>query len=117
MGANRIGRINDEVRKELGDLIPMLKDPRVSGGLISVISVDVSKDLTHAKVFVSVLGSEEAQEQALRGLSSGAGFLRREIGRRLQLRSTPELHFALDHSIEHGAHINKILHDIGEGTK
>lgn len=111
MSVNRINRINEEARKELSSIIRELKDPRVNT-LCSVVAVDITKDLRWCKVFISVLGSEKQQNDTIDGLKSAAGFVRRELSHRLALRYTPEMVFELDHSIEHGAHINQILHDI-----
>ena len=110
--ANRINRINEEARKEISAIIRELKDPRVTAGLCSVVAVDITKDLRWCKVFVSVLGDGEKRDAALEGLNSAAGFVRKELAHRLQLRYTPELLFVQDHSIEHGAHINQLLHEI-----
>jgi len=87
-----------------------LKDPRLSK-LISITEVNVTKDLRYAKVYVSVMGSEEEKANSLEGLKSAAGFIRREIGRRVQLRYTPEIHFELDNSIERGAYITKLINE------
>lgn len=108
---NRISRINEEMKRELSGIIRELKDPRINL-MTSVVAVDVAKDLRHAKVFISVLGDEQVQKDTISGLSSAAGFIRKEIGQRLDLRSTPEIVFELDHSIEYGAKINKILYDL-----
>ncbi len=113
MSINRINRINEEVKKEVSDIIRGLKDPRI-GEMTSVVAVDVTKDMRWCKVFISVFGDERQQKSTLDGLKSAAGFVRKEIGQRLGLRYTPEVLFNLDHSIEHGAHINQILHDIGD---
>ena len=107
MASNRIGRINEEIQRELAELIRTLKDPRVQG-LISVTGVETTSDLRYAKVYISVLEKERAQE-VLKGLRSAAGFLRREIGARLQLRYTPELVFEEDTAMERGARIFDIL--------
>ena len=112
MATYRQDRINEEVKKELSEIIRELKDPRLSSGLVSVVKVDVTRDLRFAKAHISVLSSPEEQKAALKGLTSAAGFIRREIGHRLNLRLTPEFTFVLDNSIEHGAHINQILHEI-----
>jgi len=111
MGINRINRINEEVKKEVSDIIRELKDPRI-GQMTSVVAVDVTKDMRWCKVFISVLGDEQQQKNTMDGLKSAAGFVRKEIGQRLGLRYTPEVLFNLDHSIEYGSHINQILHDI-----
>ena len=108
MSQQRIGRINEEIQKELSSLIRTLKDPRVQNAMISITSVDTTGDLRYAKVYVSVLQKERARE-VLKGLKSAGGFLRREIGQKLQLRYTPELQWQADDSITQGAHILDIL--------
>ena len=107
MANNRIGRINEEIQRELAALIPMVKDPRVTG-MISVTAAETTHDLKYAKIYVSVLDKSNC-DQVLKGLKSAAGWLRRELGRSLNLRSTPELSFVLDDSIDKGAHILDML--------
>ena len=109
MASNRINRINDEIQRELSAQFRTLKDPRVSQvGMVSITRVDTTNDLRYAKVYVSVL--DKAQEKdVLKGLKSASGFLRREMGRALQLRYTPELQFIGDDSIQHGARILELL--------
>ena len=107
MASNRIGRINEEIQRELASLIPNVKDPRVSG-LISVTTVDTTPDLRYAKIYISVLDKSDCA-QVLKGLKSASGYLRRELGRALQLRYTPELTFVRDDSIDQGAHILDML--------
>ncbi|MCI2058326.1 MAG: 30S ribosome-binding factor RbfA [Oscillibacter sp.] len=112
MSANRIGRINEEIQKNLSENIRRLKDPRVSGaGMVSITRVDTTGDLRYARVYVSALNKENEKE-ILKGLKSAAGFLRRELGSALQLRYTPELQFEADDSIAHGAHILELLRDV-----
>ncbi|OQB14220.1 MAG: Ribosome-binding factor A [Firmicutes bacterium ADurb.Bin193] len=113
MSTNRINKINEEIKKEISSVIRGLKDPRIAQ-MTSVVAADVTKDMRWCKVFVSVLGNEEKQNDTLKGLKSAAGFVRKEIGQRLGLRYTPEMVFVLDKSIEHGAHINEILNSINE---
>ncbi len=109
--ADRIVRISEEVKKEISSIIQNdLKDPRLPN-MVSIISCNVTKDLRYAKVYVSVLGDNEQKKNAISALKSAAGFIRRELGHRLQLRYTPEIHFELDTSIEHGIYINKLLDD------
>ena len=109
MAGNRIGRINEEIQRELSALIRQLKDPRVNTvGMVSVTRVDTSADLRYAKVYVSVL-DKSREKDALKGLKSAAGFLRREIGGALRLRYTPELQFFGDDSMLHGAQVLEIL--------
>ena len=109
MAGDRIDRINEEIQRELASLIPTVKDPRVTG-MISVMAVDTTTDLRYAKVFISILDKSDEQ-QVMRGLKSASGWLRRELGHRLQLRYTPELSFVLDESIDKGAHILAMLRD------
>lgn len=111
MASNRIGRINEEIQREMSSLIPTVKDPRVANaGMISVTAVETTPDLKYAKIFVSVL-DKSASAQALKGLKSASGWLRRELGRTLDLRSTPELSFVRDDSIDQGARILDLLRD------
>ena len=107
MASNRIGRINEEIQRELASLIPNVKDPRVTG-MISVTAVDTTPDLRYAKVYISVLDKSDST-QVLKGLKSASGWLRRELGHALQLRYTPELTFVQDDSIDKGAHILDML--------
>ena len=109
MAGNRIGRINEEVQRELSALIPTVKDPRVRG-MISVTAADVTPDLKYAKIFISVLDKGDSG-QVLKGLKSAAGYLRRELGGRLNLRHTPELSFVQDDSMAKGAKILEMLRD------
>ena len=108
MSQQRISRINEEIQKELSAKIRTLKDPRVQDAMISITSVDTTGDLRYAKVYVSVLQKERARE-VLKGLKSAGGFLRREIGQKLQLRYTPELVFVEDDSITKGAKMYALL--------
>ncbi|MCX8130100.1 MAG: 30S ribosome-binding factor RbfA [Clostridia bacterium] len=108
---DRINRISEEMRKEISTIIQNeLKDPRLPK-LISVVSANVTKDLRYAKVYVSIMGSEEEKKNAIHGLKSAAGFIRREVGHRMQLRYTPEIQFELDNSIEHGVYISKLINE------
>lgn len=108
----RIDKINEEVRRELATVIRELKDSRIPM-MTSVVTVKVTNDLRYAKAYISVMGDEETQKKAIEGLKSAAGFVRREMGRRVDLRYTPEFIFELDHSIEHGAHIEELLRKSG----
>ena len=109
MASNRIGRINEEIQRELSALIRQVKDPRVTG-MVSVTAVETTPDLRYARVFISVLDKSDSA-QVLKGLKSASGWLRRELGRALQLRYTPELQFERDDSIDKGAHILDMLRD------
>ena len=107
MSSSRIGRINEEIMRELSTAIRGLKDPRVQG-LISITGVETAPDLRTAKVYVSVFDKSRSAE-VLKGLKSAGGYLRRQLGSALQLRYTPELTFLEDHTIEHGTRIFDIL--------
>ena len=111
MSSNRIGRINEEIQKELASLIRNLKDPRVQDTMISITHVETTPDLRWAKVYVSFL-QEDRAEGALKGLKSAGGYLRRELGRSLQLRYTPELVWALDDSITYGAKMLELINSL-----
>lgn len=114
MSKHRLSRINEEVRREVSEIIRNeLKDPRIST-LCSVVAAEVTPDLKYAKVYISVLGSEEEKKSTLTGLNSAAGYVRKELGERINLRNNPEVHFELDKSIEHGARILDILSEINK---
>lgn len=110
MASNRLGRINEELQRELSGLIRGVKDPRVHG-LVSITAVETTPDLRYAKVFVSVLDKSDVNE-VVKGLKSAAGWLRRELGGALSLRYTPELLFVRDDSIDKGAHILELLENL-----
>ena len=109
MASNRIGRINEEIQRELSTLIRTVKDPRVHG-LVSITAVDTTSDLRYSKIYVSVLDKSDVKE-VVKGLKSAGGYLRRELGAALKLRYTPELLFVEDDSIGQGAHILSLLRD------
>ena len=112
MASNRISRINEEIQRELSEQFRRLKDPRVSQtGMVSITRVDTTGDLRYARIYISALDKSQ-EEEVLKGLKSAAGFLRRELGRSLQLRYTPELQFVADDSIQHGAHILEVLRQV-----
>ena len=92
MASNRIGRINEEIQRELSSLFRTLKDPRVQGGMVTITHVDTTTDLRYCRVFVSVLDKTQ-EKDVIRGLKSAAGYLRRELGMAMSLRYTPELLF------------------------
>ena len=112
----RIDKINEEVKRELSMVLRELKDSRIPM-MTSVVAVNVTNDLRYAKVYVSVFGDEETKKKALQGLKSAQGFVRREMGRRVQMRVTPEFIFELDNSIEHGAYINELLNKSKKANK
>lgn len=108
MASNRIGRVNEEIQKELSASFRTLKDPRVQGGMVTITHVDTTPDLRYARVYVSVLDKTQ-EKDVIKGLKSAGGFLRRALGSALRLRYTPELQFVADDSIEYGAHILELL--------
>lgn len=105
----RTERVNDLLRDEISDLLRRgMKDPRL-GGLVSITEVDTSPDLRTAKVFVSVMGSDEEKRDTFVALSAATSYFQRELRKRLTMRRTPELSFLPDGSLEHGAHILDLL--------
>jgi len=113
----RTERVNELIRQELSDLLKReVKDPRL-GGIVSVTEVDTAPDLKYAKVFVSVLGTEQEQKQTLEGLRAAAGFLRKELGDRLSLRHVPELSFREDRSIAQGDRILRLIREVSTGEQ
>lgn len=115
-GNSRLGRIDEEYRKELSQIIGYeLKDPSITG-LISVTKVKVTSDLKFAKVYVSILNSKNIKD-TLAGLKKSAGFVRSEVAKRVNLRTTPEIIFELDDSMEYGARIDSILKEVMKDIK
>ena len=110
MAKHRQGRINDEMQKELAMALREVKDPRVKDAFISVTAVDVTPDLKFAKVYYSAMMGDK--KEVAKGLKSSAGYIRRVLAQKMNLRMTPELTFCEDHSIAHGAHISKLLNSI-----
>lgn len=111
MAGQRVARIREEVKKEASDIIRRLKDPRV--GFVTVTDTEVSSDMRYVKIFVSVLGSEEEKQKTMEALHRATGFIRTELGGRIRLRHTPEIHFKFDESIERGARIFELLREVG----
>lgn len=101
-------RSAEDIRRELTDIFRSLKDPRISG-FLTVVKVDVSSDLSYAKVYVSAMEGIEAAKESVKGLKNAAGFIRRELGLRLEMRKIPELKFIADDSIEHSAEILELI--------
>jgi len=111
MASNRINRINEEIQKELSSLLRTVKDPRVQDTMISITRVETTPDLRYTKVYVSFL-QEERVKEAMAGLKSAAGYLRRQLGQSLQLRYAPEIVWALDDSITYGAKMLKLINSL-----
>lgn len=116
MPSYKVGRLSEDLKRELSVLLREVKDPRVSR-MLSILRCEVSGDLSHCKVHVSALEGEATTKESIKGLNSASGFLRKEIANRLHLRKCPELHFIPDNSIAYSAKINGILHDLGEDGK
>ena len=113
MEHKRADRIADLILKELAEvLLRRVKDPRLAD--ITLTSVEVSPDLRHAKVYYSLLGDNEKRTEAAVGLESARGFVKRELGKRLQLRRIPDISFYFDLSLEHGSHIDRLLAELKE---
>ena len=109
----RVSRVAELIKREVSQmLIHDIKDDRVGAGLVSVTDVVVSGDLQHAKIFVSVYGSEEAKIETMAGLKSATGFVRTELGQRVRLRRTPEVIFQEDSSIERGTKVLSLLNQL-----
>ena len=111
MPSYNIERINEDIQFAISKLLREIKDPRVNQGMISVTRVETTGDLKYCKIWLSVMGMENEKEFK-KGLKSASGWLRRELGNSVKLRNTPELVFEIYHSIEYGAHINEILHNL-----
>ncbi len=116
MAKFRVGRVGEQIKKEISNVIQTeLKDPRI--GFITVTGVDLTNDLSLARVYLSILGSEEQKEETLRALGRANGFLRSELGRRVKLRHTPAIEFRFDSSIAYGSHIEDLLQQINQQSQ
>ncbi|RIX51783.1 30S ribosome-binding factor RbfA [Paenibacillus nanensis] len=116
MAKIRVGRVSEQIKKELSQIIQMeLKDPRI--GFITVTGVETTSDLSQARIYLSVLGSDEQKEETLKALGRATGFLRSELGKRMKLRHTPELLFKFDSSIEYGSRIESLLTELNNGNE
>ena len=112
MAGHRIDRISEDIKREIIAVIRELKDPRVMDKLLTVVRVEVSSDASFAKVYISAMDGLDTAKTAVKGLESATGYIRKEVGKRLRLRKTPELKFIADNSIEHGMNITKIMDDL-----
>lgn len=111
-------RINMEVQRELSEIVRMeIKDPRVSAAMTSIVAVEVTPDLKYCKAYISVLGNDDVARNALAGLKSAVGYIRRELARRINLRNTPEISFVLDQSIEYGVNMSKLIDEVTRDIK
>ena len=111
MSSNKIARTHDDIQRVMSSLLRNVKDPRVQQGMISVTRVETTGDLRYSKIWLSVMGMKDEKEFK-KGLKSASGWLRRELGSALELRYTPELVFEVDHSIEYGAHISRLINSL-----
>lgn len=110
--SNRIGRINEEIQRELSSIIEIdLKDPRLET-MITVLRVDTTQDLKYCKIYISILGNDEQKQAAMEGIKDATGFIRRELAHRINLRNTPELLFNLDNSTEYAIKMSKLIDEV-----
>lgn len=117
MNNKRINRISEEIRKVVSNLLfNGLKDPRINP-MATVTSVEVTRDLSFANIYISVLGDDLEKENTILGLESAKGFIRKEIGSRVDLRHVPEPKFHLDESIENAMHMDKLIQELNKGDK
>ena len=119
MPSHKIERTTEDIRRELTAIFRELKDPRVSGAFLSIVRVEVTNDLSYCTVYVSAIEGLDRAREAVKGLKSAGGFIRRELGHRLRLRHVPELIFNATDSIEYSANISRILNslDIPDGEE
>ena len=116
MGFKRADKVSEAIKREVSVMLTQeVKDPGIH--FVTVTVVEADDDLRHAKIFVSVLGDEETRKETMKGLERAKGFLRGELGRRLQLRYTPDIHFYLDKSLDHAMKIKGILNELKAGEK
>lgn len=117
MNSKRLFRISEEIKKIISELIINgIKDPRISN-MTSITAVEVTRDLSFAKIYVSVLGNEKEKGDTLEGLQSAKGFIRKEIGNKIDIRHVPEPIFYLDESIEQGIYMSKLIDDVNKNTR
>jgi len=116
--SRRVDRVAELIKREVSQmLLNGIKDDRVGVGMVSVTDVDVSGDLQHAKIYVSIYGSDDAREQTMAGLKSATGYVRRELGQRIRLRRTPEVVFHEDRSIERGTRVLSLINQLNRDAK
>jgi ribosome-binding factor A len=111
----RVARVAELIKREVSQLLfSGIKDDRVGMGMVSVTDVSVSGDLQHAKIFVSIYGTDEAKVETMKGLKSATGYVRSELGQRIRLRRTPEVVFIQDHGIERGTRVLSLINQLSE---
>lgn len=113
-GFSRTDRISEQIRRDLSELLRQVKDPRVAHllPLVTITDVEITQDYTHAKVFYTSLAGDDRAKEVAKGLSHAAGFLRRELGRRLRIHHIPELHFTFDASVERGTRLSRLIDEV-----
>lgn len=116
MKSYKLERLTEDIKRAVSAVLREIKDPRVSGNLISVVRVDVTRDLSFCTVFFSVLGGEEKAKAAMQGLESAKGYLRREMGARLDMRQVPVLIFKVSDAIEYSAKVDKIIRELKDNN-
>ncbi|HAN43870.1 MAG TPA: 30S ribosome-binding factor RbfA [Ruminococcaceae bacterium] len=109
----RISRLSEDLKRELTDIFRSLKDPRITG-LISIVKLELSNDLSHCKVYISSMQGLEAAKSAVEGLNNAAGYIRREVNLRLEMRRSPDFKFVADNSIEYSADISQKLKQLNK---
>ncbi|MDL2248792.1 30S ribosome-binding factor RbfA [Tyzzerella sp. OttesenSCG-928-J15] len=115
--SQRLMRINDEIFKECANILRTeLKDPRISS-MVTVTKVDTTKDLSYAKIYVSIMGEDDKKKEVLDGLKNAAGFIRSRIAAAVNLRNTPELKFVLDDSLEYSLKMEKLISEAAKGAE
>jgi ribosome-binding factor A len=111
----RISRVSELIKREISQMLLFgIKDERIGTGMVSVTDVDVSGDLQHAKIFVSIYGSDEARAATMEGLQSACGYIRGQLGKRVNLRRTPELSFEEDRSLERGMRVINLIEQLAQ---
>ncbi|MEB3209936.1 MAG: 30S ribosome-binding factor RbfA [Leptolyngbyaceae bacterium] len=116
--SRRVARVSELIKREVSQLLSTgIKDDRVGAGMVSVTNVNVSGDLQHAKIYVSIYGTEEARAQTMQGLKSATGYVRRELGHRVRLRRTPEVSFIEDRGIEEGSRVISLIDQLSRERK
>ncbi len=110
----RMDRTGEDIMRELTAILRTVKDPRVTGTMLSIVRVDVTRDLSYATVYISSMSGIDAAKEAVKGLKSAAGYMRRELGMALKLRHTPELRFIADDSIEYSTNIAAMINKISK---
>ncbi len=111
MAGHRIGRLSEDMKRELSAVMRELKDPRVHG-MLSIVKLELSNDLSHCKVYISAMEGMETAREAVKGLQSASGFIKNKICARIRMRRCPELHFVADDSIEHSAQLSKMIEEL-----